>query len=122
MDNVETATPARNHSDAETSESKIDACSPLARVPALVVDAVESSESPDKHSKPDLIDDQKTNDGDNSPWSILARDKSSSSSRLNSNVNKKPGEYIMNLVFHSFATVSNRKIEQIMNGDKKVGC
>jgi hypothetical protein len=61
--------------------------------------------------------------GDNNairlPWSIY-KDKTAPTSILNVNVNKKPGEYVMHLIFNNFITISNRKIEQIHYGDKKV--
>ena len=34
--------------------------------------------------------------------------------------NKKPGEYIMHLIFHNFVIISSKKIDQILFGDRRV--
>jgi hypothetical protein len=34
--------------------------------------------------------------------------------------NKKPGEYIMHLIFHNFVIISSKKIDQILYGDRRV--
>lgn len=38
----------------------------------------------------------------------------------NINIDKKPGEYIMHLLFHNFIVISTKKIEQVLFGDKRV--
>lgn len=61
------------------------------------------------------------------PWGALKQQENNSLNNnlflLNStiiNSDKKPGEYLMKLIFHNFITICNKKIQIILNGDKKV--
>jgi hypothetical protein len=54
------------------------------------------------------------------PWGAKREEKKFSYLNLNIIEEKKPGEYLMHLVFHNFVLICNRKIEQILTGDKKV--
>jgi hypothetical protein len=51
------------------------------------------------------------------PWGAI---KEKNFYFLNVNCDKKPGEYIMHLVFHNFVIISSKKIDQILNGDRRV--
>jgi hypothetical protein len=130
-------TPAKS-SDVEGTETRPDVTSPPMHLTALsTADAIDSNDmfasiNKSNHNdnansfhdyKPDSIvtDDYKSNGVVHLPWNMhREKDKSVTSILPNLSGNKKPGEYIMNLVFHNFVMISNRKIEQIVNGDRKV--
>ena len=53
------------------------------------------------------------------PWGSIKEKNFNILNVINSD-NKKPGEYIMHLIFHNFVTISSKKIEQILYGDRRV--
>ena len=53
------------------------------------------------------------------PWGAIKEKNLNFINNINSD-NKKPGEYIMHLIFHNFVMISSRKIDQILYGDRRV--